>query len=289
MGEEPATRGGARQGLPAAPVLYNAKSSMSSPPFQLRALGFCGADDSVPPGLLQVLSSDCPKIEWGVLFRPDKEATPRYASMAWVHELARINKESSSAMKLAAHLCGSRCQEVLEGDFQFVQNLSQLGFGRVQINATAANNVQVAQDRLTDYAENLRSCMFGVPTVEWIFQLNDETRGIWNALCTQELPLNVNVLFDASCGLGVLATEYPAPLSTPREVPSGYAGGIGPDNISNVLRSVAHAAQGKPVWIDMESSLRENASDKMFPVPRDVFSIRKCFDCVLALRAFESS
>ena len=46
-------------------------------------------------------------------------------------------------MRLAGHLCASRCQEVLDGNFPFVKSLAALGFGRVQINATAANNVTV--------------------------------------------------------------------------------------------------------------------------------------------------
>jgi hypothetical protein len=38
----------------------------------LRAMGFCGADDSVDPTLLQLLSTKYSWIEWGVLFRPGK-------------------------------------------------------------------------------------------------------------------------------------------------------------------------------------------------------------------------
>ena len=44
---------------------------------KLRALGFCGADDSVNPKLLGLFSNMYPFVEFGVLFRPDKEGTPR--------------------------------------------------------------------------------------------------------------------------------------------------------------------------------------------------------------------
>ena len=40
-------------------------------------------------------------------------------------------------MRLAAHLCSSRCQEVIEGKMDFLTELKAMGFGRVQINATA--------------------------------------------------------------------------------------------------------------------------------------------------------
>jgi hypothetical protein len=49
-----------------------------------QALGFCGIDDSVPPEFAQMLSQRFPFIEWGMLFRPDLEGTPRYATMDWV-------------------------------------------------------------------------------------------------------------------------------------------------------------------------------------------------------------
>ena len=68
-------------------------------------------------------------------------------------------------MHLAGHLCGSRCAEPLEGDFSFVKKLSSLGFGRVQINATAANNVGVDPARYQDYANNILLCIRSVPEI----------------------------------------------------------------------------------------------------------------------------
>ena len=76
----------------------------------LRAMGFCGADDSVNPEHMQLLSIHYPWIEWGVLFRPDLEGTPRYATWSWVNKLCKINTDTGGMMRLAGHLCGSRCQ-----------------------------------------------------------------------------------------------------------------------------------------------------------------------------------
>jgi hypothetical protein len=41
-------------------------------------------------------------------------------------------------MQLAAHLCGTRVNEVLAGDHTFVKTLHGLGFRRVQVTAAAA-------------------------------------------------------------------------------------------------------------------------------------------------------
>ncbi len=48
----------------------------------LRAIGFCGVDDSTQPELLDMISARFPGVEWGVLFRPDKEGQPRYSTTA---------------------------------------------------------------------------------------------------------------------------------------------------------------------------------------------------------------
>lgn len=250
-------------------------------PLSLRVLGLCGADDSVAPELLALLSQKYPWIEWGVLFRPDLEGQPRYASFDWVERLVAVNRKNNGVMKLAGHLCAERCQQVLDGDASFSKKLHELGFGRIQINATAANKVIVDGAKLDVYANNIRSCILAVPEIDFIFQLNDETRGIWNCIIQYPIPSNLNVLFDASCGLGVLAKEYPSPLVDPVEIPCGYAGGIGPSNIADVLSAVETAANGKTVWVDMESSLRVLITDKHQTCATDAFSIDKCFQCVL--------
>ena len=265
----------------------------------LRAMGFCGADDSVSQEHLQLLSIHYPWIEWGILFRPDLEGTPRYATSAWVEKLCKINKETGNVMRLAGHLCGERCQQVLDGDSSFIKKLHEMGFGRVQVNATNANAVKVSPDKLEEVADQLRTCILEVPEIEWIFQLNEETRPLFDHLVeisfllSQGMPPNLSVLYDASCGLGLEADVYQEPLIVNgQDVASGYAGGMGPHNIEEVLERVSRSSGGKKVWIDMESSLRTTVvPDKYSPgAPSDIFSIDKCFKCVmLGSRKFPNS
>lgn len=68
-------------------------------------------------------------------------------------------------MHLAGHLCGSRCVEPLEGNYSFIEELRDLGFGRIQINATAANKVAVDHNRLQEYVDNLIRGMRAVPEI----------------------------------------------------------------------------------------------------------------------------
>jgi hypothetical protein len=65
----------------------------------LRAMGFCGVDDSVSPESLILLSQQYPFVEWGVLFRPDLEKTPRYASMEWVTRLCQLEAQRIKRIK----------------------------------------------------------------------------------------------------------------------------------------------------------------------------------------------
>jgi hypothetical protein len=251
---------------------------------KLRALGFCGADDSVHPHHLVILAKAYPLVEFGILFRPDLEGQPRYASTAWVEQLAKcINKEQfSPGMKLAAHLCGSRVNDALEGKgAPFLEQLQTWGFGRVQINATAVNGVDTS--RLVEAVPILLALIQQFPTMEFILQQNDETQPLWEGLLQQYsattedekvLPHNVSMLLDESKGTGVLRADWPTP---PTEYDIGYAGGMGPDNIDSVLEKIKVAAAGRSIWIDMESRLRSIKNDK------DIFDLDKCYTVIDAV------
>jgi phosphoribosylanthranilate isomerase len=235
----------------------------------LRKLGFCGADDSVSPKMLALIFNAYPFVEFGVLFRPDKEGEPRYASSAWVEELGKLAK--SSNMTLAAHFCGSRVNEVLSGNDDFVRTLYDLGFRRVQINATAVNGVDTSD--LKGSVIPLLEVVSRHENLEFIIQKNEETRPLWEGILSVEggFPPNITMLLDESKGTGVLSNSWPRP---PSEYDIGYAGGIGPNNIRQVIKDVLEAGQGRRIWIDMESSLRSQINGK------DVFDLNKCFQCI---------
>ena len=240
--------------------------------WRLRALGFCGVDDSVDPWHLGAISAAYPFVEWGVLFRPDKEGQPRYPSWAWVERLAAVKAVMGNRMKLAGHLCGTRCQEVLAGEHAFVKRIRELGFERVQVNATAANGVDVS--KLSAAFVPLYDVILARKDVEFIIQRNEGTKALWNPLLNVNARdvKNVSYLFDDSVGMGIGITTFRKPE---RGASCGYAGGIGPANISSVLSSVAKASSTSlPVWIDMESSLRAQVDG------RDAFSIDKAFACI---------
>jgi hypothetical protein len=250
----------------------------------LRAVGFCGVDDSIHQNMLIMMSQSYPVAEFGVLFHPMKQGKhPRYASVSWIDHLVQVVKGYNSSgqgmskrMKLAAHLCGSHVDDVLTGnDGTIIQQLNSAWniFDRIQINATAVNGVDTTL--LHGSAPKLLKIIQKYPRIEFIIQKNVETQPLWQGLLdTGDLPSNVSMLVDESKGTGLLSTSpWPQP---PLNHEIGYAGGIGPLNIRQVLEDVQAVAKDRCVWIDMESSLRTTIfvdGDET----RDIFDITKCY------------
>lgn len=256
----------------------------------LRALGFCGADDSVEPGLLAAVSAQHEWVEWGVLFRPDKEGLPRYASKAWLERLGEVNAKRT--LRLAAHLCERRVDEILNGDVAFVRYLhEEIGFDRVQINATSANKCDVAMFATDAGADacvaRLRKAFAELPSVEFIVQRNIETKPLWTRLADTSggdaaLPPNMSLLYDDSMGLGKCASSYPPPPDSTR-LRFGYAGGLSPTNIAQQLQAIEGVASGRTLWVDMESSLRTILKDGVKDGQGDIFDVNKAMKCVTAV------
>jgi hypothetical protein len=198
------------------------------------------------------------------------QGKPRYASKGFVAALSKSNSDNNIKMNLAAHLCGERVNEVLRGDSSFVDTLTTLGFRRVQVNATKVNGVD--KSNISEWPSNLLNCITATPALEWILQCNDETMAVLvqPILGSPSLPGNVSILYDASCGTGVLPSSFPPPMNN--TVRCGYAGGMGASNISQVLQGIATVTRDYPhsIWVDMESSLRAMVADK------DVFSLDAC-------------
>ena len=210
-----------------------------------------------------------------------QQGEPRYASRDWVTKLVGV--ASGKNMNLAAHLCGQHANELLDGDDAFVKVLLDWGFQRSQINATAINGVDMSFNP-SKAANNLISIAQKYPAMEFIIQQNEETRPLWQEIIDQgAFPANISMLLDESKGTGTQMNEKSLP-PPPSDYNVGYAGGIGPSNIQHVLKTVLNLANGKAVWIDMESSLR---SINDYGV--DIFDLDKCNSCITsALKILEA-
>lgn len=229
---------------------------------------FCtltGIDDTVAFEDLERLSQAYPFVEWGVLCSQSRQGAGRYPSFAQIEEWSsRMQRHGS--MHFALHLCGREViRDFLDGACRAMRMAA--GFNRIQINFRH-NPMELRLLRATLNREHDRTV---------ITQYNHANQGLWRELLDKP---NHAVLFDESGGSGKTRTDWPAPLSAiPESLPfdavgpmCGYAGGLGPDNLGTALPQISAAAQDRPYWIDMETSLRDG-QDRF-----DLTKARRCLD-----------
>jgi hypothetical protein len=186
---------------------------------------FTGVDEQTDIKELRTLASQYP-VEWGVLFSPSRQGHD------WRYPAGRILEDLLWAreLRLAAHLCGGYSDMVMRGDNVRPRTPADLGFfKRIQVN----------------HAE---------PSVDLIAGLGQliDSRCIAQSR-SLEFPSETNVdwLFDRSGGRGATPEAWPAHPGGDRLV--GYAGGISPDNVADVVKAIGSTG---PYWIDMESGVR---------------------------------
>jgi len=200
-------------------------------------LTFTGIDDNTDLDRVAELSAQYP-IEWGFLFSPSQQGKePRYPAVATLEKFRRIDASKS------AHLCGGYSKSVMKGE---LLNIDLTGFSRVQVNSRN-------------------------PDPAAIYRFSSE-RGIIAIMQNRDLTFpddeGVAVLFDCSGGFGKLPEQWP---KHPGGRLVGYAGGISPDNIEEVIASVDSSG---PYWLDMETGIRTDDLldlDKCEAVARAVY------------------
>jgi hypothetical protein len=191
---------------------------------------FTGADDETSIEGMVELAAQHP-IEWGILFSAKRQGgEPRYPGTP--------SRFARRGLRLAAHLCGEHSRNALDTppSMAMPPDLA-LSFERVQVNHPAPDT----RAALAFHA------WVGRPV---ILQARTERE-----FCDPD----IQRLFDRSGGRGVAPETWPRYPG--RMV--GYAGGIGPENVTDVIRAID--ASG-PYWIDMESGVRTD----------DRFDLAKC-------------
>jgi hypothetical protein len=238
---------------------------------------FTGADDSTQVSDMLRLSRSFPFIEWGILVSESAHrdgGRPRYPSPRWIADLQAI-AEQTGAMQLSLHVCGRWVRDLLIGTISLPTEFLHC-FQRVQLNFHAERT----ECRPQEFAKALKL----LAGKDFIFQL-DGAKG--NAHLDSAYEWEVKrcfPLFDVSGGAGIVPAAWPAPIYidvVPGESGCGeeshsyhgYAGGLGPHNLASELTRIETAADGAPIWIDMETHVRSD-DDQLF----DLEKVRQCID-----------
>lgn len=213
-----------------------------------------GADDEVRPSALQRISEQYHFVEWGILVSSSRQGSARYPSAIWRDSMAGRAELSDTPMSVSWHLCGSCSSATLNGSVRWVRRQ------RVQINGYLPGRWRglARLARLLD--------------VELILQCSSEAE-LGQVVSDAERIRGASVLFDPSAGTGTPPERWP---QAPWPCKMGFAGGITPDNVLDVVAQIS-SRRSLPFWIDMESGVR-TPNDKL-----DFSKVRSVLDQVASL------
>ncbi len=228
---------------------------------KLKYVTLTGADQSVRPEQLLELSQKYPFVEWGILFSQSKAGIARYPNHDWILDLTKLNSGENKPMNLSAHLCGKWTERPLKGEITFLESSYSSAFQRIQLN--------LGSDRLKQAVKS-EELAFASRNAQQTIILGGNYQNI--NIDPIFLPKNGMVsLFDSSGGRGIKTKEWLKPFEHAGMVhTTGYAGGLGPDNLEVELPRIAEASNEANFWIDMESSLRTKSNIE------DRFDLEKC-------------
>jgi len=224
-----------------------------------------GIDRSTDLRHLEFLQQEYPFAEFGVLLSAKPQDSPRYPGAGLIHSLRGLS------INLALHLCGSLAREAAVGNWSSTKDL--LGddfnlFRRIQLNIAG-----YAKER---FPEGL-SVSVPESADEVIIQQKD-ARHCRLFLDAAARDPRLSVLLDSSGGRGRESSMEPleAPYKT------GFAGGLGPDNIRDAITVISHLDCVGDFWVDAESGLRTD--DDLFSVEKAGIYLREAATAIRALR-----
>ncbi len=213
-----------------------------SPPLFLTITGL---DEKTDLHRVQLLSARY-RIEWGVLFSPSRQGNePRYPT------LETISRFRALPVMMSGHLCGAHARNILNCE---PVDVDLDNFERIQVNCVKPDYAAIAK-----FAANR-----GVTAITQHRELTFPNAG------------DVALLYDCSGGRGDAPKAWPVHPGGDRVV--GYAGGINPSNISDVLDAVDSSGY---YWLDMESGVRTDDwldLDKVEVICEETFAIHQYTD-----------
>lgn len=205
---------------------------------------FTGIDERTDPRRVMELSKRYP-IEWGILFSRQKQGqAQRYPSLDAMGRFLRAT--DVSGIRLSAHICGRYSRDIFTGGGRVGEGLRQFmggRFDRTQINiADGETSVEEKDARPEIAAEFAKSIWAEKAIIQCRGNFPDDPAVDW--------------LYDRSGGAGVVPDNWDAAAFHTGAF-CGYAGGIGPDNVVDVLEKIGWVhPKDKPFWIDMEGKIR---------------------------------
>ena len=205
---------------------------------KLTKVTFTGVDERTDLSRLAALQENYPFAEFGVLLSYDwQENGNRFPAPVFLNTLKDLR------LKLSAHFCGLLAVDIARGKlFKMSELLNgcQKIFRRCQLNLKAGE--MITELRKLQPIPFMREIIIQMHSPEMCRRF----------LCGDR-PKNASFLLDASGGNGI---DTPIDIVTAPGVHIGYAGGIGPDNVAEKLRTLLAYPSDESFWVDMETRVR---------------------------------
>lgn len=233
---------------------------------KLTGISFIGADEQTQIAELYKMCAKSPiPIEIGLLYSPNKAGKQkRYPSLKYIQQFLKIWDECDwneiqncvHQPTLSLHLCGEGVRQFLHKDNREYNNINDLcnNFERIQLNFSMSE--YDPQKLANDIIKSI-----GYYTGNIVLQDNKSKKEFNKKFVGLS---SIDFLFDGSGGFGRVLDNPEQPIATHY---CGYAGGIGPDTVEEILTKIYKLNNSNtPFYLDMESKIREDNN----------FSIEKC-------------
>ena len=271
--------------------------SESSPGPRLVHVTFTGADHTVDAGALaELLGAHRPgTIELAVLGSVSKQGAERYPVPSLALDIVGLAKRFRQ--RSALHLCGKMARHLVDRGVDAAFD----GAGAPWLDVVwAVDRVQVNLPEPDINAEEAQSAIAGLGKPV-IFQLRAPAGappgphtppGAFEEVVFPPLPAGATWLFDPSGGRGRRLTMLPA---LPGDRLVGYAGGITPDNVANIVNEIGLTNPDARIgfWIDLETGARARMNPGVSlnddPPGPTCFSTSRCAAVMAAVAPFLSA
>ncbi len=223
----------------------------------LDLISFVGIDEKT--NLDQILEFDKETsivFEYGVFYSTSRGGA-RYPNYEFCDQFLAWTKANDVLGSL--HLCGNVINKYLESDSEVLALAAKAN--RIQLNLSIKDYPDIEK-----LAANIAEV--ALKNNNHIILQQNKSKEIFNMIFTSKYKdVTLSLLNDSSGGFGREITKVSAPLAHY----TGYAGGIKPENVANIIKLIEDVNVGQvPYYIDMESGIREN----------NLFSISKCREIV---------
>lgn len=246
----------------------------------LNGISFIGIDERTDLNrIIELAKSTIIPIELGFLYSETKKDN-RYPNK---EEINRMNNflTSSGIYDTSLHLCGSVIRKFLSLDKEIIDFCLQ--FNRIQLNIPMSDysmdELLSMFNNVCNYFDELEKPKNGKRIIAPIIvlQYNNSKKELIDTFI-EKYPntrkYRFDLLFDNSGGNGKVLENPLAPISG---FYCGYAGGIGPDTVQEIVTKINSICGRTPYYIDMESKIRTD----------NWLDINKCEEVLINLNLFE--